>query len=83
VLIESTSALVEIKGKSKQSTLYLNHIEQRTLLKDGILFRKNSIVMRKTKTYPLRTYPQHMFHSGFFRRGSICNETMNRDVMKL
>ncbi|KAJ6026388.1 uncharacterized protein N7446_005011 [Penicillium canescens] len=74
--------LVEIKRKSNSSASCLNHIEQSALLKDGILFRENSIVMRKSTPYPPRVSSKHMFHYNLFRHGSISNETMNRDVMK-
>jgi hypothetical protein len=74
--------LVEITSKSKQGILCLSHSEQRTLQMHGILFRQNSIVIRKSKPYQLKPYPQPRVRYGFFRHQPIRNETMNRDVMQ-
>lgn len=59
------SRLVEIKIRSKEKDPFLNNIEQANLLKDGILFRKNSIVMR-SKPYSLLTYHRHIPRHAFF-----------------
>lgn len=75
--------LVEIKRKFKQGVFRLSHIEQSTVLKDGILFRKDSIVMRKMPPYQQRFHPQHTFHYAFFRHSSAGHETMNRDVIQI
>jgi hypothetical protein len=52
---DSSFPLVEIKSKSKQnpSDINLNDTERAIFLRDGILFRERSIVVRRRKHYSL------------------------------
>lgn len=52
-------------------------------VKDGILFRDNSIVMRHRESHPLKTYSLHGSQRTFFGSGSIRHETTERDVMEI
>ncbi|CAG8184745.1 unnamed protein product [Penicillium nalgiovense] len=80
--------LVEINGYSKLS---LNDKERAILLRNGILFRENSIVTRKRKPCPPRASSRPMFSSRpifssslaytFYRR-RILNETINGDAVE-
>ncbi|KAJ5730162.1 uncharacterized protein N7483_004670 [Penicillium malachiteum] len=70
--------LVEIKRKinrkSRASALHLNDTEQGTFSNAGILFRKNSIVMRKRRPYLLgasSTPRQPYVQTQFFAPGSV------------
>lgn len=79
--------LAEFKRKPKRSAIHLCHSEQSNLLKDGLLFRKNSIVMRTRQPYPMRPYPmrtsaKHMLNYTFYRRQPMLNDTMNRDIVE-
>jgi hypothetical protein len=76
--------LVEIKSKSIQiaSHLVLSETERSTLLRDGILFTDQSIVVIKSKPNSLKTYPQHTFHHSLFRSRSIYNETTGGNIME-
>ena len=73
--------LVEIKRKSKQSAshIILNDNERTTLLRDGILFRDQSIVVR----YSRQPRPQkmHPFHRFFPLRPN--NYIVNWDIGKI
>lgn len=79
--------LVEFKRKPKRGAIYLSDSEQNDLLKNGILFRENSIVMRMRQPYPMRPYPmrtsaKHMLNYTFYRREPMFNDTMNRDIVE-
>lgn len=79
--------LVEFKRKSKRSAKHLSRSEQNNLLKDGIVFRDNSIVMRmrqpyRMRPYRIRTSAKHMLNYTFYRRQPMLNDTMNRDIME-
>jgi hypothetical protein len=76
--------LVEINGYSKLS---LNDKERAILLRDGIIFRETSIVMRKRKPCPPRAssktmVPSSLRYTLYRYRGRTCNETMNRDAVE-